>query len=131
MDVHNCKDKKCKSLGKFGVSYTKKDKGILFGALLRRNNSKYIRTEFSRLQRYEEYAEQRGFVEISFCGTYKKGLLNITPKGINLTDNLFLPLTPVGLWKAIWSEHKIVFTVIPTLFSGLGITLVKYLWSKI
>lgn len=83
---------------------------------------------------FEDYAVSMGYIERHECKNDPEILLKLTDKGLKLTDNVFLPYTPVGLWKEIWKEHKVFFTLLPSLvmiLTGSGLVQVVRLVAGI
>lgn len=84
---------------------------------------------------FEDYAIEKGYLKKIECRNDVDTLLKLTSEGLRLTDNVFLPYTPVGLWKEIWKEHKVFFTLLPTLatvVTGTGlIQTVRWIADKL
>lgn len=115
MEVHSCENLKCRARGEAGTSMLAKHKKLSKKLFKDPKNTSEFLTEFNRWMRYESFAESKGYINVFYCEGGGITFATITDKGIELTDNVFLPFTPVGLWKEIWKEHKVFFTIIPTL----------------
>lgn len=86
------------------------------------------RNKYYQYFTFQNYAEDKNYIESYKCKNDSEIYLKLTTKGLELTDNIFLPFTPIGLWKAIHEEHKVfgrlVITAITSIvLSASGITL--------
>jgi hypothetical protein len=64
------------------------------------------------------------YFDIEECLQTRKSYVYLRNKGVVLADNLILPFTPINLWKEIWKEHKVIFTILPpiiTLVTGTSV----------
>lgn len=109
-EIHPCYDS-CPANDKIGTPLVKD---------LQKNMKKHDRA--NRIYKYllmQEYCERKKYIEVIRCPKYEITFLRLMPDGIGLTDNIFLPFTPIGLWKEIWKDHKVLFTLLPTLIATL------------
>lgn len=136
VEVHECPSGICKAKGTIGTMKVMNPKALSAKRKFRKD--KPVEKIFARFTRdlvFTDFVKEKEYIEEYWCDDVGASFLCVTHKGIELTDNIFLPFTPIGLWKEIWKEHKVVFTLLPlfiTLVSGLGISpLLDWILNKI
>lgn len=132
--LHGCKSgEECSVFGKFvGIRDSTKmlEKANKINQK-KRYNSKKSENLLIKMQnefQFEDYTINKGYIEPFECPNEKRYLLGATDKGIELTNNLFLPFTPTGLMKEIYKDNKVLGRLFITAISSVvlsasGITL--------
>jgi hypothetical protein len=127
MVVHKCSVEKCPSRGKAGTSHYIEAESFSRVAKVKDGERKIL-NKHTNWMRFETFAREAGYIDVHWCADADTTFHTITNKGIELTDNLLIPFTPIGLWKAIYEEHKVfgrlmVAVVSSIVLSASGLTL--------
>lgn len=118
MEVHTCdKGSECQAHGETGtMKFVDAEKIV---KRIESHKDKTLKSDFVNWLRFHTFAEHRGYITNYWCSDNETTFTSITDKGIELTDNLLIPFTPVGLWKEIWIEHKVVIGLLYSLILGV------------
>lgn len=136
----------CKHLRRDGLLHVCSGKGCdVFGKVAEDRVKLFekVKSKGERAQRVNEHVLVVDFYDGKYfnsevCTENKKMYTYLIDDGIGLTDNLLIPFTPINLWKEIWLEHKVIFSVVyPAIALTVGggvvgiVKVVRFLIAKI
>ena len=113
--LHACNGKDCDVFGKIAEDRVK----LLDKVKSRGERARQVNEHVLMVDLYDGK-----YFKSDVCPETKRMYTYLIDDGVNLTDNLLIPFTPINLWKEIWVEHKIIFTVVYpaiALMAGSGV----------